>query len=119
MSLNVHTIQQLMREIRKTILDDIAETLHAMGFIGSKIDGANIIGQVPIGSARIVVQHDGVQVGDPTYIVNFIGTGFMVEADPTNNRINVSLAFANGPTGLVTDALDELQDDADELIYAG
>lgn len=112
-------LQQLMREIRKTILEDIAETLHQLGIIGNKIDAGNLIGQVPVGSARIVIQKDGVQVGDPTYIINFIGAGFTVEADPTNNRINIGVPLAAGPSQLITDALDDIEDDAAVLMMAG
>jgi hypothetical protein len=112
-------LQQLMREIRRTILEDIAETLHQLGFIGSKMDAGNLIGQVPIGSARIVIQHDGTQVGDPTYIINFVGPAFTVEADPTNNRINIGVPLAAGPSQLITDALDDIQDDATVLMVAG
>lgn len=108
-----------MREIRKTILDDIAETMQDLGFIGGKIDGSKIVGQVPIGSARFIVQKDGTQVGDPTYILNFIGTAFVVTADPANNRINISVPAAAGPSQLVTDALDDITDDADVLLVAG
>lgn len=108
-----------MREIRKTIFDDIAETMQDLGFIGSRIDGSKIVGQVPIGSARIVVQQDGVQVGDPTYILNFQGAAFVVTADPDNNRINISVPTAAGPSQLVTDALDDITDDASVLLVTG
>lgn len=119
MPLNTNALQQLMREIRKTILEDITEALHHLGFIGTKLDASHLVGQVPVGSARIVVQHDGVQVGDPTYILNFVGTGFVVEADPSNNRINISVPLAAGPSQLVTDALDDITDDASVLMLAG
>lgn len=112
-------LQQLMREIRKTILEDIAETLHQLGFIGTKIDAGNLIGQVPIGSARIVVQKDGTPVGEPTYIINFIGAGFTVEADPDNNRINIGVPLAAGPSQLIDDAMEDITDDADVLMMAG
>lgn len=118
--LSPNPLTQLMREIRRTILEDIAEALHNLGFIGgSKIDGSHIVGQVPVGSARIVIQHDGVQVGDPTYIINFIGSGFTVEADPSNNRINIGVPLAAGPSQLIDDSLTDITDDADVLMVAG
>lgn len=119
MALNNNILLQLMREIRKTILDDISEMMQDRGFIGSKIDASKLIGQVPIGSARIIIQKDGVQVGDPTYILNFIGAGFTVEADPDNNRINIGVPLAAGPSQLITDGLDDIQDDAAVLMMAG
>lgn len=118
--LSPNPLTQLMREIRRTILEDLAEALHNLGFIGgNKIDAGHLVGQVPVGSARIVIQHDSVQVGDPTYIINFVGTAFTVEADPSNNRINIGVPLAAGPSGLIDDALADITDDASEPMVAG
>lgn len=118
MPFNPVTIQQLMREIRKTILDDIAEALHGLGFIGgNKIDAGQIVGKVPIGSARFVVQHDGTQVGEAVYIINFVGSSWIVTPDPANNRVNIGLAGVGGPENLVTDGLSDITNDAGDLLY--
>jgi hypothetical protein len=115
---NSTSLQQLMREIRKTILDDIAEAMHNLGFIGgTKIDAGKLVGQVPIGSARFVVQHDGVQVGEATYILNFVGSSWIVTADPANNRINIGLAGVGGPDTIVDDSLNDVTDDAGNVLY--
>lgn len=120
MRLNSAALQQLMREIRRTILEDIAEALNQLGFIGgSKIDASKLVGQVPVGSARIVVQKDGIQVGDPTYILNFIGSGITVLADPANNRINITLTFANGPAEIISDDMSAVVNDASVQLFAG
>lgn len=119
-ALNNISLQQLMREIRKTILDDISEAMHNLGFIGgSKIDAGKLVGQVPVGNARFIVQKDGVQVGEAIYILNFIGAGIVVTADPANNRVNISLAFANGPDDLIADDLSPIIDDASAPVFAG
>lgn len=118
--MNTSTLQQFMREVRRTILEDIAEALREVGFIGgNKLDAGRLVGKVPIGSARFIVQKDGVQVGDPVYIINFLGDGLVVEADPSHNRVNVSLAFANGPVELVADDLTPIEDDTTAPMFAG
>lgn len=111
-------LQQLFREIQAYVRNTIAEALQRNGISPGRIDGTNITGQVPIGSARFIVQKDGVQVGAPVYVLNFIGDGFTVTADPSHNRANIGLAFANGPDQIVDDVLDSITDDASAVVYA-
>ena len=80
-------------DLHRTIYEIVAEALRLNGIRGGKISGSNITGQVPIGSALIIVQLNGVTVGT-TYKLNFVGTGWIIGQNVANNSIDIGLRSA-------------------------